>query len=184
MGNLAGRDIDASTKNIDASTKNIDASKNITVNVYGGENFDLHTFPGMIERVVDHALAVAERTPNKELARDQVLYFGMRQVTREPENRVLMGYDKKEDTVGVQEAPGRWGTRTSGEVAKDYAERLGPKLWASDPRLGGMETPEGEELNAWVKKNGARTIRGVAMDNEIDAEGIPRTVPPTPLADP
>jgi len=168
-GAVAGRDI--STVTTDSHDTNIDNRKqenHFHITVYGTENFDPAKFQGMSDRLLQSAELAEDTTRDEKEIRNQVLNYGLRTLTRQPENRVLKGFNEEKDTVGVLKAPDHWEQRDTGEVAKGYAERIGPKLWETAPRFSEMETPKGEELDEWVERMGTKTVRQVAIENEED----------------
>jgi hypothetical protein len=156
------------TTKTDSHDTNIKQDNHFNITVYGTENFDPSKFSGMVGRLLQSAELAEDVTSDERLIRDRVLEYGVHTMARQPENRVLKGFDEEKDTVGVLKAPDDWEQRDTREVTKDYAKRIGPNIWPTAPRFKEMKTPEGKELDEWVEESGTRTVRRVAKLNEED----------------
>jgi hypothetical protein len=142
---------------------------NITLNVYGGEDYDLRARPDLLNKLVDRVLLTLKQGKPPREVRDELLGDGVRELGRIPENRTVRGYDEARDKVGVHAGDGIWGEKSPGDVANDAVERVEKELWSAKPDL--PLTKLDDDREEWVKKVGSPVLQGVAKMNAYDASG-------------
>jgi len=140
----------------------------IHVNLYGEENFNPASYPGLLPGLVSKVTeAIAEGKTEDEI-RSRLLTMGMGNMLRRKENRTLQGWNRGMDTLGVHEGGGIFEQRATREVAKKYAKQVGKAMGDADPVLS-MDPLEGADLDKWVIGEGGMTLKRVALANQMEA---------------
>lgn len=148
-----------------------DIKNEITLNIYGGENFDLLQKPTFLTNIIrrlhlELGVAKSEGTTRPQL-HSSMVNQGLYDVGKLPENKTLRGYDREADRVEVHEGEGEWAERGGTEVAEGYARRMEKELLrhreAGVPKMPDLTA---EELREWALGEGAQLLEELAAKEE------------------
>ena len=151
-----------------AGDHNTVVTQNITLNVYGREDFDLAHHPRLMERLLEATQRgyAAKRDPAE--IRNEILRLAAEGLFRAPANQTLCGHDPKTGEVGVRLAPGDWRPRPAQTVARDRVVEIDRSLTYGDPALQTKRFADDAEEEAWCVGDGAAGIADAASKNARD----------------
>jgi hypothetical protein len=161
--------VDKIDNSVDNSVDN-HLDNSITINVYGGEDFDLSKRTDLIKTLIENIQRARAAGKPPSVIRDELINKSILTLAREPENQTVCGYDPAIDKVGVRGAVGKWRERRPTEVANNFGNRIEDQIW--DENIVPLQIRRfGKDMRHWQQGDGKAIVCDVAKKNAHDASG-------------